>query len=337
MAASPPGRILAALREPALKTARMTSVALLASAKAGERLVCVGERGIAIYSDDSGQSWMQAHVPVSATLTAVNFVSPSLGWCVGHLGVVLNTQDGGRTWTKQLDGLQLPAVINALADDPASSLGLDAKARLKSQAVALESDGPDKPFFDLDFRDERQGVVVGAYNLAFRTGDGGRTWKPFSHDIDNPKGMHLYALARRGSDLFAVGEQGIVLRASGEGTAMKAAISPYKGTLFGAVSTEGSLVAYGLRGKAFASIDGATTWHESITGVGSSIGCGVALGEERIALATHAGDLLLSENGGRIFKRQSMPEALAFTSLLFVKPGLLIGTTLRGVRRVSLA
>lgn len=315
----------------------MTSVALLASAKAGERIVCVGERGIAIYSDDAGKSWAQAQVPVSVTLTAVNFVSPSQGWCVGHLGVVLNTQDGGRSWTKQLDGLQLPAVIDAFVSDPASGLSADVKAGLVSQARSLESDGPDKPFFDLSFRDERQGLVVGAYNLAFRTADGGRTWQPFSHRIDNPKGLHLYGLARRDLDIFAVGEQGIVRRASSDDAAMQPVTSPYKGTFFGAVVTPSVLVAFGLRGKAFVSVDRAETWRESVTDVGSSIGCGVALDDERIVLTTHAGDLLLSDDGGKFFKRQAASEPFAFTSLLLVKPGLLLGTTLRGVRRVTLA
>src|SRR5688572_4197764 len=52
--------------------ARILQIAVTA---AGRRLVSVGERGVALYSDDGGKSWTQARVPVSVTLTAVQFVN----------------------------------------------------------------------------------------------------------------------------------------------------------------------------------------------------------------------------------------------------------------------
>ncbi len=59
-----------------------------------------GERGIVLLSDDAGVSWRQAKVPVSVSLTAVQFVDAEQGWAVGHLGVVLHTQDGGGNLAK---------------------------------------------------------------------------------------------------------------------------------------------------------------------------------------------------------------------------------------------
>lgn len=44
---------------------------LLDIAKAGDRLVAVGERGHILYSDDKGESWVQAAVPTSVMLTRV--------------------------------------------------------------------------------------------------------------------------------------------------------------------------------------------------------------------------------------------------------------------------
>jgi photosystem II stability/assembly factor-like uncharacterized protein len=49
---------------------------LLGAARAGERLVAVGQRGHILYSDDSGNAWQQAAVPVSADLNAVSFLRP---------------------------------------------------------------------------------------------------------------------------------------------------------------------------------------------------------------------------------------------------------------------
>ena len=72
---------------------------MLAVARAGDRLVTVGERGRVLLSDDSGKTWRQAEsVPVSVTLTAVTFADARSGWATGHAGVVLHTVDAGNTY-----------------------------------------------------------------------------------------------------------------------------------------------------------------------------------------------------------------------------------------------
>ncbi|WP_430515935.1 WD40/YVTN/BNR-like repeat-containing protein, partial [Pseudomonas fluorescens] len=65
---------VALLDQAALQSAKAAHSVLLAVTRAGERLVAVGERGIVLLSDDSGVSWRQAKVPVSVSLTAVQFV-----------------------------------------------------------------------------------------------------------------------------------------------------------------------------------------------------------------------------------------------------------------------
>ena len=39
--------------------------------RAGKRVVAVGQRGHVLFSDDAGEKWQQAEVPVSADLVAV--------------------------------------------------------------------------------------------------------------------------------------------------------------------------------------------------------------------------------------------------------------------------
>lgn len=94
------------LEIPAVESDKAASSLLLDIAKAGERLVAVGERGHIIYSDDNGKSWEQAEVPVMVTLTALDFSTPEKGWAVGHDGVVLHTEDSGETWVKQFDAFE---------------------------------------------------------------------------------------------------------------------------------------------------------------------------------------------------------------------------------------
>jgi len=41
----------------------------------GQRVVAVGQRGHVLFSDDTGKSWQQAEVPVSADLVAATFLA----------------------------------------------------------------------------------------------------------------------------------------------------------------------------------------------------------------------------------------------------------------------
>ena len=80
-------------------------------ARAGERVIAVGQRGHIVFSDDAGKHWQQAAVPVSADLTAVSFPTATQGWAVGNDGIVLHSSDAGATWQKQLDGRQIGALL----------------------------------------------------------------------------------------------------------------------------------------------------------------------------------------------------------------------------------
>jgi photosystem II stability/assembly factor-like uncharacterized protein len=144
-------------------------------AKAGSRIVAVGQRGHVVYSTDSGASWKQASVPVSSDLTALFFIDDKQGWAVGHDGVILHTADGGEKWEMQLNGRTandqlIAAMERKVATEPASD---DAK-KLLGEAKRYKEQGADKPFLDVWFADAQNGYAVGAYNLIVRTRDGGK-------------------------------------------------------------------------------------------------------------------------------------------------------------------
>ena len=212
------------LSRPATPSAHAPEAAMLAVATVGNRLVAAGERGIVLLSDDGGASWRQARVPVSVSLTALQFVDGRTGWAVGHLGVVLRTDDGGESWRLQLDGI---TAAERAAANPAGA----------RSGQSLVKDGPDKPFLDLHFWNDRDGMVVGAYGLAFRTEDGGASWTSVMAALPNPDGLHLYGLrAGKGSnadDLYIVGEQGLMLRSTDRGRSFTPLDSPYPGSWFG--------------------------------------------------------------------------------------------------------
>lgn len=327
-----------ALEQPAVASPKALAASMLAIANAGARLVAVGERGTILWSDDAGISWQQASVPVRASLTAVQFVNETTGWAVGHLGVVLHTSDGGKTWVKQLDGIQAAALAVQAAKKDAEQASAKTPALDKALADAqyLVEDGPDKPFLDLYFENAQSGYIVGAYNLMFKTTDGGKTWQPWQSHVSNPKGFHLYGIRAAGGDLYLVGEQGTLLRSGDQGASFAPLASPYKGSFFGLVTARsGELVLFGLRGNAFWSGDQGNSWQRIETGVQAAFSAGIELKDGSIALVSQAGDVLISRDKGRSFALQKGSEPLPLAAVAQAKDASLIVAGLRGMKRLA--
>lgn len=319
----------AVLDQPALISPKAQGAALLAVTRAGSRLVAVGERGIVLLSDDHGQRWRQAQVPVQCTLTCVSFANAQHGWAAGHAGVILHSRDGGEHWQRQLDG-QAAAQAQLSA---ALASGQEGAVNDARQAVA---EGADKPFFDLAFLDEQRGFAVGAYNMLFGTEDGGRHWVSQGLRLPNPGKLHLYGLQALGSTLVAVGEQGLVMRGEAFGhQAFEAVPSPYKGSFFGLLrNTDQSLVAYGLRGSAFLSPDSGRHWQRLDSQLSTSLGAGVALDAGRFMLGSQAGELRLGQ-GTEAALKAAPGDPLPLTGLALAADGSLIAASLRGMRRLG--
>lgn len=318
----------AALTDPALASPKAPGAATLAVARAGARLVAVGERGTVLCSDDGGRHWLQAEVPVQSALTAVRFVDERTGWAVGHMGVILKTENGGRRWTLQWDGVRAAAALMAAA-------GTDERRR--SDAQRMVDDGPDKPFFDIDTTDPQHAVVVGAYGLAFATNDGGGHWTPLPTAAANPHGLHLYAVRFVGERLFIAGEQGLLLRSSDAGASFAPLPSPYKGSFFGLLPTRsGTLLAYGLRGSAYRSTDGGEHWDKLDLGTAATLQAGYERAAGEIVLMTQAGALFASRDDGRSFTSLKSPAgALPAAGLAAAPDGAWVLASLRGTRRAA--
>ncbi|HET6802643.1 MAG TPA: glycosyl hydrolase, partial [Casimicrobiaceae bacterium] len=85
----------------AFRVAQPTRAPLIGVARAGPRLVAVGDYGVVVLSDDAGTTWRQARaVATRDLLTAVTFVDANRGFAVGHGGTILRTDDGGESWLR---------------------------------------------------------------------------------------------------------------------------------------------------------------------------------------------------------------------------------------------
>jgi photosystem II stability/assembly factor-like uncharacterized protein len=318
------------LDTPAHKSALASRTLLTGLARAGQRVVAVGQRGHVLFSDDAGKHWQQAEVPVSADLIAVQFATATHGWAVGHDGVVLHSADAGASWTRQLDGRRLGDVLVAHYTRSGDDKWL-------AEAKRFASQGAENPFLDVWFDDARNGTIVGAFGLVLRTADGGLTWEPLLHTADNPKALHLYAVRRIGADLFIAGEQGLLLKLDRDSGRFAALSLPYKGTLFGLVGKDRVVLAHGLRGNVVRSTDGGVNWQSVPTNVGMGLTASTLDDSGRLIIVSQAGHVLVSKDDGASFGLAKVERPIPAAAVLGDGAGALIVAGPRGVQNVTLA
>ena len=160
---------------------------LLDGAAVGGRLVVVGERGHILVSDDDGVSWRQARVPTRALLTAVHMHDEMRGWAVGHDAVILRTADGGESWNLVHHA---PEEERPLLDiwfrDGRSGFAIGAYGYF----LATEDGGEtwtSRAISEDDFHlnalapaGGRRLFIAAEAGIAYRSDDGGATWRELS-------------------------------------------------------------------------------------------------------------------------------------------------------------
>jgi photosystem II stability/assembly factor-like uncharacterized protein len=238
---------------------------LLDVARAGNRLVAVGDRGHVLLSDDEGGTWRQVIVPTRAMLTGVSFGDAAHGWAVGHDGVILTTNDAGSTWTRQDQGNDLDTI-----------------------------------WLDVFFSDVQHGLAVGAYGKCQLTLDGGKTWQPSGTVPDE---THLNHIASTATDtIYLSGEAGTLLVSDDARKPWRKLTVPYDGSLFGLLPlSDRSLLVYGLRGHVFCSDDAGKTWAPCDVSVPVLLMAGIKLKSGVIVLAGLGGNFHVSRDGGATF------------------------------------
>lgn len=298
---------------------------LIAMARAGKRLVAVGDRGVIVYSADQGENWTQAAtVPVQSLLTGVCFFDSQHGIAVGHDQTVLTTADGGRTW--------------ALSHRDVQAQG---------------------PLLDVWCGTGGRALAVGAYSVQLVSEDAGAHWSerrfsptplalpahakpaaaPAGHDDGGAaNGYHLNRIvAASASRLYVAGEAGHLYRSDDSGVSWLELPSPYEGSFFGVLPLSGDVVlAFGLRGSLYRSDDAGASWHKIETGTTAMLDNGVRLGEAGAAIVGLAGVVLVSSDGGRSFALEQQADHVDLSAALAVGDQTLATAGVRGVRVIRL-
>lgn len=305
------------MQRPALMSRLASRSVLVGVARAGHRLVAVGERGHVLVSDDHARSWRQIDVPVGVTLTAVHFVDEHAGWAVGHSGVILHSSDAGLSWRKQLDGVQ----ANQLISEAARASG---NASLIERAKRFAMDGPDKPFLAVHFSDTKRGFAVGAYGIAFATEDGGQHWQPILDLVPNDEERHFYVIHETADAVYLAGEQGMLVRRLAKEAKFEKLNTPFRSTVFNLLNApDGTLLASGLGGKVYRSTDQGRQWDAVAPAGKTALTAGIVV-QGGVVLVNEAGQLLLSADGGRSFKTVSPSQPFPAAGLTAAANGQLV-------------
>jgi len=311
------------LERPASPARIAAAAPMLRIARCGRRLVAVGERGIVLLSDDDGQHWQQARVPVSVTLTGVQFTSAQRGFAIGHGGVVLRSDDAGQTWRPLLDGRRIPALLNS-----------------PEATRQAEADGPDKPWLALHFTDDANGIVVGAFGMALETTDGGQTWRSFAERLANPRALHLYAVHRHDDRVWIAGEQGFYAVSNDAGHRFSTVTTPYRGSFFALCPLDDdSVLLGGLRGTLLRHDGG-----EQFLAVAPASSQGVVQllalqaqgqGPRAIALVDQSGRLFTAKLAELQFKSVPVSPARTWLAVAQAADGAFVGASFDGVSRLQ--
>jgi len=315
---------------PAVMRTEIVKRPFLSVAKAGTSLVAVGSRGMIATSNDGGSTWVQSNVPVQSDLLSISFPTEKDGWVVGHDGVILNTRDAGKTWEKQFDGRIAAQQFKDFYSDPNNTEEFDREKMLRMVEQNYVA-GPALPFLDVWFDDLNTGYVVGSFGLLAKTTDGGKTWLPWMHRIQNEEVLNLNGVRTLMGRTFIVGERGRVYTLDPSSQVFREVQTGYNGSFFGIVQSNKSLFAFGLRGVTYQSLDSGATWepypmpsNATITGAASNLNLTV--------LTTSTGRILFKGLESKQFEVMSPNAPMRYTGLIFNEKGNLVLTGLQGIR-----
>lgn len=261
--------------------APLVKESVLLDVDASEYVVIVGERGHILISPD-GESFEQVQVPTQSTLTATTIQGDNV-WAVGHDAVILHSADRGKTWEIQNFEPELQ-----------------------------------RPFLDVVFFNESEGIAVGAYGLFYRTTDGGATWESERHasllapmdreyleDIkeEDPEFYqqelnsilpHINRVTPQDGVLYLAGEAGLLAYSDNGGREWSRYEVDYTGSFFDIRPLdENTLLAVGLRGNMFVMRD--DVWEYVNTCSTSTLNSIFVASDERVVALGNNGMLVSAQ------------------------------------------
>lgn len=248
--------------------------------------------------------------------------------------MILHSTDGGRSWVKQFDGVAASKMLTEHFDKLVAA-GDESAISFQDGVKLNYQDGPEQALMGVWFSDENNGVVVGTFGTIFATHDGGRTWESWMERVDNPDFLHYMAVSGRDDEMYIASERGVVFKLDPQAQRFRRLDTGYTGSFFSIKATPTTLVAAGLRGTAFKSLDGGATWQSLPTGINVALSDVQSLPDGRFLLAGVDGKVVISDASVSSFKPLAVSRPGRFTSLVGLKDGSAVSVGFSGVRKVT--
>ena len=135
--------------------------------------VLVGDQSVVLSTTNGGETFFKRRLErlfpseiedyalpyMEPILYAVKFVDPEHGWVVGEMGRIWSTDNGGASWSEGQE---------SLLDQWKRQLAANEDPRFRDFDLPT--------FFDVSFRDQKQGAAAGLEGSIIATTDGGKTW-----------------------------------------------------------------------------------------------------------------------------------------------------------------
>ena len=213
-----------------------------------KRAVVVGNDGIALFTQDGGQSWRQSDTPVNDVvnkLIDVKVFEQGEAWAVGAFGTLIVSHDYGESWVyaREPEDFILNEIVKradgglvAVGEFGSILISENSGADWQSVAAPVESS-----LMAIDFQNESVGIAAGLEGVLLKTVDGGFTWTRVGNALAFPKAEanpglgfasswrdvtteHIFSIVWH-SELnrwFGVGTKGLWLEADPTGVAWQA-------------------------------------------------------------------------------------------------------------------
>jgi photosystem II stability/assembly factor-like uncharacterized protein len=330
--AAPSGDFVDPLDAPAVKQRSVAGQPFMSVVRAGQRLVAVGMRGLIAVSDDQGKTWAQVPSPVRSDLLALSFPTATDGWIVGHDGVVLHTDDGARTWSKQFDGRMAAASLVKTYKARQAAGESDLQPYVDELGLNYKL-GPSLPLLSVWFKNKLNGIAVGPFGNAISTDDGGKSWVPILEHTANPQFLNLNAIRVIGEEVYVVGEKGRIFRVTADTGKFEAIDTGYAGSFFGLVGNTDVVVAYGLNGTLYRSLDRGAHWEKVNSPLRGSLTSAVYIPQRReFAFVSAAGEIALSDGKAQSLRIVKNSRPTVLTGVVALSDGGLLLAGLDGLR-----
>ncbi|HEY7775230.1 MAG TPA: YCF48-related protein, partial [Kineobactrum sp.] len=246
---------------------------------------------------------------------------------------ILHSADGGESWALQFDGNQVNAkyleytlarverLEQALLEAVDDNVGDELEGALEEATFAAEDaadaviTGPADPFLDVLFVSADAGFAVGAYGMLYRTADGGTNWDIAIAGIDNAYRYHYYDIASAiDGRLYLSGEAGLLYYSGDNGATWARVEDIYDGTLFGILARANDVLAFGLRGHVFRSLDDGRSWVELQSSGRSSFYGGTLLADGKALLVGAGGTIIVPDPENGTLQRWQHPSRATLSS-----------------------